>query len=37
MNRWTVVVVVVVMKTWVLDRVFPILVCFGDYVLNTGI
>jgi hypothetical protein len=22
---------------WVLDRVFPILVCFGDYVLNIGI
>jgi hypothetical protein len=27
---------VVVMKTWVLDRVFPILVCFGDYVLDSG-
>jgi hypothetical protein len=21
---------------WVLDRVFPILVCFGGYVLNIG-
>ena len=38
MNRWTVVVVVVVVKkTWISDRAFPILVCFGDYVLNIGI
>ena len=35
MNRWMVVVVMKTCGYWI--EWFPILYCFGDYVLNIGI